>query len=278
MYVSNEECALFSTYIHEITGLVIDEEKKYLLENRFDFLCRELGLNTLYELYIKARNDRSRALEYTITDLITTHESSFFRDETPFEIIRSYVRDRECLERLEEQGSWPQQIDVWSTACANGQEIYSVAMVLREILGPAATRRAAILGTDISDMCITRASYGKYSSLEIERGLSRERLCKYFTADGEAWKVCDEIRAMTSFRRINLLDDFSHLKKFDIVLCRNVAVYFTLEDRKRLFERMADRLKSQGIVIIGSTETLIGVSPRFQREERHSGVFYKLAR
>ncbi len=278
MEVSNEEYALFSRYIYHITGVVIDEDRKYLLENRFEFLCRELGCSSLYELYVRTMNDTSRAIEREIVDLITTHESSFFRDEKPFEIIRSYVREKECEVRLKGEFYSEPHYDIWSTACANGQEVYSVAMMLYEIMGPGAYRRAAILGSDISDMCISRASYGKFSSLEIERGLSRERVCQYFNADGNHWKVRDEIRAMTSFRRINLLDNFSPMRKFDIVLCRNVAIYFTAEDKRKLFEKIAGQLKDNGILIIGSTETLSRVSPRFMRAEKHSGVFYQLAR
>jgi len=134
------------------------------------------------------------------------------------------------------------------------------------------------LGTDISDEAIAKASYGKYNKFEIERGLSRYRLNKYFTPHGDMWKIKDEIRAMVSFKKFNLMHPLMGLGKFDIVFCRNVAIYFGLEDRKKLFDKIAKVLEPDGYLIIGSTESLTGVHPGFEPKRHLRSIFYQLKR
>jgi chemotaxis protein methyltransferase CheR len=131
------------------------------------------------------------------------------------------------------------------------------------------------LGTDISDSAITQASYGKYNKFEIERGLDRAVLQKHFSLFGDSWKIKDDIRAMVNFRKLNLMQPFSTLGKFDIIFCRNVAIYFTLQDRTKLFDKIADSLTDDGYLIIGSTESLTGVCPRFVPKRHLRSIFYQ---
>jgi chemotaxis protein methyltransferase CheR len=133
-----------------------------------------------------------------------------------------------------------------------------------------------LLGTDLSDAAIKQASYGLYNRFEIERGLPRECLQRYFLSSGADWKIKDEIRSMATFRKMNLMQPFSGLGKFDIIFCRNVAIYFTLEDRKTLFNKIADVLEPDGYLIIGSTESLTGVCPRFVPKRHLKSIFYQL--
>ena len=133
-----------------------------------------------------------------------------------------------------------------------------------------------LLGTDISDAAVSQASYGKYNKFEIEWGLKGDKLQKYFSPNGDTWKVKDEIRAMATFRKLNLMFPFNGIGKFDIVFCRNVAIYFSPEDRKNLFERISNILAPDGYLIIGSTETLTGICPKFAPKRHMRSIFYQL--
>ena len=170
----------------------------------------------------------------------------------------------------------PSPIRIWSAACSTGQEVYSIAIVLKQLGLDTGKYNIKLLGTDISDAAVAQASYGAYNRFEIERGLSREILERYFVSNGEGWKPRDEIRAMATFKKLNLLRPFESLGKFDIVLCRNVAIYFSSEDRKKLYDRLANALDEGGSLIIGSSESLTGISNRFEPKRHLRTVFYQL--
>ena len=151
-----------------------------------------------------------------------------------------------------------------------------MAIIIRELVGNQLDNfNFKLLGTDISDGAVKQASYGKYNKFEIERGLPRQTLQKHFTLFGDSWKVKDELRAMVNFRKLNLMLPFSGLGKFDIILCRNVAIYFTLPDRKKLFNKIADSLTDDGYLLIGSTESLTGICPRFVPKRHLRSIFYQ---
>lgn len=166
-------------------------------------------------------------------------------------------------------------IRIWSAAASTGQELYSIAITVKELIRNDPSYNFTLLGTDISDDAIAQASYGKYNKFEIERGLDQKTLRQYFTLFGNTWKIKDEIRAMVNFRKFNLMGPFIGLGKFDIIFCRNVAIYFTLEDRKKLFNKIADALADDGYLMIGSTESLSGVCPRFVPKRHLRSIFYQ---
>ena len=234
-----EEILPLAQYVHGLSGISLDEKKAYLFESRFGPLLEDLGLKTYNELLIKARADLSHKLEQRIIDAITTNETLFFRDSSPFEVLQhKIVPDLIDSRTARSTGNLPIRLKIWSAACSTGQEVYSIAIVLKELLAGNPRYSVSLLGTDLSDAAIAQASYGQYNRFEIERGLPGDKLKKYFEPNGASWKIRDEIRAMASFRKINLMQPFNHLGKFDIIFCRNVAIYFTLEDRKRLFDRL----------------------------------------
>jgi chemotaxis protein methyltransferase CheR len=168
-------------------------------------------------------------------------------------------------------------IRIWSAACSTGQEVYSIAIALREALGNLNNFQISILGTDISDEAVTRASYGKYNKFEIERGLPAQTLNRYFTLMGDGWKIKDEIRAMAVFKKFNLMKPFTGLGRFDVVFCRNVAIYFTPMDKKLVFEKIAGVLEPDGSLVIGSTESLTGVTEAFEPRRYMRAIFYQPA-
>jgi chemotaxis protein methyltransferase CheR len=166
-------------------------------------------------------------------------------------------------------------IRIWSAACSTGQEVYSILISLKEVLGDLSAYSVRVLATDISDSAIAHASRGVYQPGEIVRGMPTDLLARYFTSEGGAYKVRDDIRAFASFKRWNLFDDFSSFGRFDVVFCRNVAIYFTDEDKRRLFERIERVLESDGALIIGSTESLLGSAQGLEAKRYLRAVYYQ---
>ena len=272
--INPDEVQLFSRYVYGISGINIEASKAYLIETRLGRILESENCNSYSEFYQKAKADASKNLEKKIIDAITTNETLFFRDSNPFELLRHKILPEVIDKRLSK--STQQPIRIWSAACSTGQEVISIAIVLKELLGSTNKYNIKLLGTDLSDAAVKQASYGSYNKFEIERGLPRERLQRYFRSDGANWKIKDEIRAMATFQKFNLMHPFSGLGKFDIIFCRNVAIYFTLDDRKKLFNKIADVLEPDGYLIIGSTESLTGVCPRFVPKRHLKSIFYQL--
>ena len=272
--IKPDEIQLFARYIYGISGINIEASKAYLIETRLGRILESENCSSYSEFYHKIKADGTRVLEKKVVDAITTNETLFFRDANPFELLKHKIFPEVIDRRASKSPSAP--IRIWSAACSTGQEVFSIAIILKELLGSINRYNIKLLGTDLSDAAIKQASYGSFNKFEIERGLPRDRLQAYFTSNGANWKIKDEIRSMATFQKFNLMHPFSALGKFDIILCRNVAIYFTLEDRKKLFHKIADALEPDGYLIIGSTESLTGVCPRFVPKRHLKSIFYQL--
>ncbi len=272
--ITRDEFTVWSRYIYEICGIFLDDSKGYLVETRLSGLMREVGVAGFSELYYKAKSDLTNALRRKIVDAITTNETSFFRDSAPFDLLRHKLIP-ELIDRRKKAGLRLVPIRIWSAACSTGQEAYSTGIVLKELLVDANSYDVRIIGTDISDKAVAQASYGHYSRLELERGMPGEKIDRYFLRNGERWKVRDDIRGMATFRTMNLLQAFSFPAPFDIIFCRNVAIYFTEPDKIRLFQSLGRCLARDGALIIGSTESLTGVCPEFEPKRHLRSVFYQ---
>jgi chemotaxis protein methyltransferase CheR len=275
--VTTDDLKIICKYILDITGIELDESKAYLVETRLGGLAEEYQFASYRELCSKAKLDSSKTIENRIIDAISTNETLFFRDIGPFEVLQHKILP-DLIDRRTEKftGHLPIPIRIWSAACSTGQEVYSIAIVLKELLADFKKYHITLTGTDISDAAIARASFGKYNKFEIERGLSKTILQKYFIPNGGNWKICDEIRGMVAFGKRNILQPFIGIGKFDIVFCRNVAIYFNIEDRKKLFENIAGVLAPDGYLVIGSTESLTGISPMFESKRYLRTIYYQL--
>jgi chemotaxis protein methyltransferase CheR len=273
--ITPDELSTWSRYVHEICGVFLDQSKGYLLETRLSGLVRETGAASFSELYYKAKSDLSNSLRRKIIDAITTNETSFFRDSAPFDLLRNKLIP-ELIDRRKKTGGRIVPIRIWSAACSSGQEAYSTGIVLKEMLGDLSNYDIRILGTDISDKVVAQASYAHFTRLELDRGMPPDKISKHFVAEGDRWKVRDEIRALASFRTINLLQTFSFPTPFDIIFCRNVAIYFTEPDKKRLFQNLGRCLARDGSLIVGSTESIAGICPEFEPQRHMRSVFYRV--
>ena len=273
--ITKDEQTVWSRYIKEITGIHLDETKGYLLETRLGGLLREAGAASFTEFHAKVKSDFSNGLRRKVVDAITTNETSFFRDTSPFELLQHKLIP-ELIDRRNKAGVKPVPIRIWSAACSTGQEACSTGIMLKELLGDLRNYDIRILGTDISDRAVAAASYGHFGKFELERGMPQDKIAKYFVTEGDRWKIRDEIRAMATFRTMNLLEPFSFPVPFDIIFCRNVAIYFTETDKIRLFRNLGKCLAKDGCLIIGSTESIGGLCPEYEPKRYLRSVFYQL--
>jgi chemotaxis protein methyltransferase CheR len=270
----SEERQSVAQYIHSICAITLDQSKDYLIESRLSGLMAETGSASFAQLVGLSKSDSSGSLKRKIIDQITTGETLFFRDSSPFDLLRFKIIP-EIIDRRARTGQTV-PIRIWSAACSTGQELYSIAMVLKEMLGNLNGYNIRLLGTDISDQAVARASEAIFSQVEIARGLTDAAREKSFVPHPRGWKIRDEIRGMASFRKLNLMEDFSSLGKFDIIFCRNVAIYFNERDRASLFNRIEQRLETDGCLVIGSMESLTGVSPQFESKRHLRSVYYQV--
>ena len=212
-------------------------------------------------------------LQQKIIDAITTQETLFFRDSSPFEALQNKILP-DLIDACTHSGG-AKRLRFWSAASSTGQEAYSLAMVLRETIPNPASWNLSILATDISDAAIAHASRGWYAAHEVDRGMRASLLPKYFKPHQNGWQVKDEIRGMVSFQRRNLLRPFDELGTFDVIFSRNVAIYFDATARSSLFHRLGDRLTPEGCLFAGSAECLTDLGPRFAPRDHCRATYYQ---
>ena len=271
------EWKLLAGYIQSICGIQLDDSKRYLVENRLHGLLEQTRSDTYSTLYYKARSDSSGALERSIINAITTGETSFFRDDAPFQLLRHKILP-DLIDSRSRMSAGRIPVRVWSAACSTGQEVYSIAIVLRELLGLSDKYDIHLIGTDISPEAVRRASLGVYNNVEAGRGIDPATLTRYFIREGSNWRVRDEIRALASFRVLNLMRDLSILGQFDVIFCRNVAIYFSEADKISLFARISKALAADGYLVVGSTESLTGLCPQYALYRHLRTAYYRPAR
>jgi chemotaxis protein methyltransferase CheR len=274
--ISPEEFTVYARFVRELTGIALEANKGYLIETRLEPMIRELGLKGYSDLYFRIKADSTGALSRKVIDRITTQETSFFRDSSPFDMLKfKIIPDLIDARRKALPPKARIPLRIWSAACSTGQEVYSILISLKEILGDLSSYSIRLLATDISDSAIAHASRGIYQPGEIVRGIPSDLLSRYFTPDGGGYKVRDDIRALASFKRWNLFDDFSAFGRFDVVFCRNVAIYFTEEDKRKLFERIERVMEPDAALVVGSTESLLGSTQGLEAKRHLRAVYYQ---
>lgn len=275
MKVTPEEFKAFSQYILDISGISLGMGKEYLLETRLTRLMTQLKCASYAQLLQKAKADTKKKIENQIIDAMSTNETYFFRDKSPFDLLQyKIIPDLIDRKKKERPVSKP-SLKLWSAANSTGQEIYSIAMILIEMGLTQDKYDIQLIGTDISDAAIAQASYGVYNKFEIARGLDPRRLNRYFKPYEDGYKIRDRVRAMVQFRKMNLMKPFVGLGKFDIILCRNVMIYFIPQDRKKIYQNISKVLNPSGYLLIGSTESLVNDIDLFQPQKYLNSVFYQ---
>ncbi|MBK8014220.1 MAG: protein-glutamate O-methyltransferase CheR [Deltaproteobacteria bacterium] len=266
--VSDDELRMLADYVYSLTGIQLDADKRYLVEGRLEPLLSDSPRSTYAELCARAKAGDHR-LQRAIVDAISTHETSFFRDRKVFELLSHKI----FPEFFGTDTKRP--MSIWSAACSTGQEAYTVGMVLESILFKLEDVRVRILGTDISSFAVDAANRGLYLKSEIERGLSNREVEKYFTEVKGMYRVRDDLRSLCQFRVDNLLSPAARAPH-DIILCRNVLIYFGDKEKKTVLDTLTARLKPDGILLVGATESILRFSPKLVRRDFRGAVYYQL--
>jgi chemotaxis protein methyltransferase CheR len=249
------------------SGLTLSAEKQYLVESRLMPLAQRTGLTDLAALTRKLRSG-DEALTVDVVEAMTTNETFFFRDKLPFEHFKTFIMPSLLATRARHK-----RVRIWCAAASTGQEPYSFAMMLKEMGRQVEDFRIEIVATDISQDVLEKAKSGIYSQFEVQRGLPIQMLIKYFKQDGEMWQIAPEIRAMVQFRPLNLLADFGRNGIFDLVVCRNVLIYFDQETKTEVIDRLARVIAPDGYLILGAAETTIGLSQGFKAIPERRGLY-----
>ncbi len=277
IHVTPEEFTNFSKYILDISGIALGPGKEYLLETRLGSMMKKLECQSYENLLRKVKSDRSRKLESQVINAISTNETYFFRDQSPFKLLQyKILPDLIDRQKSKKRMGIKPSIRIWSAANSTGQEIYSIAMILLEMGVTPDKYNIRLLGTDISDTAITQSNCGIYNKFEVSRGLDPKWLNKYFIAKGDKYKVKDELRTMVQFKQMNLMKPFMNIGKFDIVLCRNVMIYFTAQARKKIYKDLSTTMEKDGYLLIGSTESLVNDTDLFTSSKYLNSIFYQL--
>ncbi|ABA03791.1 MCP methyltransferase, CheR-type [Nitrobacter winogradskyi Nb-255] len=253
--------------LKERSGLDLTAEKQYLVESRLTPLARKAGLSGIGDLVQKMKTGAT-ALTIDVVEAMTTNETFFFRDKTPFEHLRETV-----IPALLQARAARRHLRIWCAAGSTGQEPYSIAMCLKEC-GPKLTGwRTEIIATDLSNEVLEKSRAGLYSQFEVQRGLPIQLLIKHFKQVGELWQINPDIRAMVQHRQLNLLQDFSHLGVFDVIFCRNVLIYFDQETKAGVFTRLARQVEADGFLALGTAETVVGLTDAFKPHPDKRGLY-----
>lgn len=262
----------FQEFLENACGIVLGENKQYLVSSRLSRLMSEKNIISLGQLLDEVTNKNNRGLQESIIEAMTTNETSWFRDIHPFENFREIILPDICKDRTS-------LIRIWSAACSSGQEPYSISMSIHEfqMFRPGLLKSdVKIIATDISPAILDYARKAKYESLAMARGLSDERKKRYFKEVSGDWEISQNIRSRVEFREVNLLNNYALLGKFDIIFCRNVLIYFAEKSKLDILERITRTLNPGGYLYLGGSEALVGLGNEYEIIRTSGGVIYKL--
>jgi len=253
------------------SGIVLDEGKEYLIEARLGALAKSSGMASASELVSGCSKPNGKAIERNIVDAMTTNETSFFRDIHPFELLKKQV-----LPDLIAQNATKRTLNVWCAASSTGQEPYTLAMTMRDNFPQLLSWKINFIASDLSRDVLNRACAGRYSQLEINRGLPATMLVKYFRKDGQEWEIKPDMRAMIDFREINLLEAWPLMPALDLVFIRNVLIYFNTETKKKILGRIRNLMQPAGYLFLGGAETTLNIDDNFERMQADKSGCYRL--
>lgn len=266
--IKTEDFELLCGIVKSRSGLSLSPDKAYLLENRLMAVARKWGMNDIDGLAASVRGGPNEELLREITEAMTTNETLFFRDQTPFEQLEKVV-----LPRLLESRKESRRIRIWSAACSSGQEPYSIAMILKGMGSVLDNWRIDICATDISRTMLDKARAGLYTQFEVQRGLPIAMLMKHFRQAGDKWEIDPAIRSMVGYQEFNLLNSSAGLGQFDIVFCRNVLIYLDPPTKSQVLDNVWKQMPADGILYMGGAETVMGVTDKFQPVSDHRGMY-----
>ncbi len=259
--------------VHRESGIVLGPDKAYLIQTRLRQVAGQEGAFSIDELCNRLRFKRDLGLEFRIVEALTINETSFFRDTQPFETLKRIIFPELLRRRAPER-----RISIWSAACSTGQEAYSIGMTIMESLFGISGWSVNLLATDISRRALNQARDGRYSQLEVSRGISKESLRRYFTKDDRHWVVRPSLKELVEFREANLTQNLAARVRgpFDVIFCRNVLIYFDSTTKTRILGSLRQLLKPDGYLFLGAAEDASMYDPAFQRTELGRASAYRI--
>ena len=261
----------FRTFLEQQCGIVLGENKQYLVKSRLAPLMAKFDVASLGELVARTLSPIERQLRAAVIDAMTTNETLWFRDDYPFQLLGKKILPDLVGRRT--------PVKIWSAASSSGQEPYSIAMIVLEYQqrNPGAFPGGVqVIGTDISPTMLEHCKYGHYDSLALARGLSPERKRQFFEhGNNDMLKIKDHVKKMVSFRPLNLLNSYSLMGRFDIVFCRNVLIYFSPEIKAQIIAQINGVLNPSGHLFLGASESLSGLNQDFNMLRCNPGIVYQ---
>lgn len=254
--------------IHRLCGIVLNDDKEYLIRHRLEPVALRCGCRNFDEFRAKLAGSEATRLQEAIIEAITTQETAFFRDRHPFDALRQQILPELVRNRNSLVPTTRRPIRIWCAGAATGQEAYSLAILIHELAAAAPLSDphpadCPVLATDISAEALAVAKAGVYQATQIQRGLTASQIHKYFEHCGDHWVARPMLRKLVEFRRVNLIQPFSSLGAFDVILCRNVLIYFDEATRRTICRQFQAMLAEKGWLLLGSAENLYGVSDQF---------------
>jgi chemotaxis protein methyltransferase CheR len=257
--------------VRERSAIVLEDGKQYLVESRLTQVARREGLQSVEDVVARLRNAPMGALHRKVIEAMTTNESSFFRDVNPYNALRQTVFPEIIKRRAAER-----TLRIWSCACSSGQEPYSIAMLLQESFPSLASWNVRMVATDLSSEMVARARAGVFTHLEVNRGLPAPMLVKYFVRSGMDWQIRADLRAAIEFRELNLAAQWSGLQAADVVMLRNVLIYFDNETKRQILRKVRQVLRPGGYLFLGTAETTMNLDDEYEPARADGAVFYRV--
>ncbi|MBC2607168.1 CheR family methyltransferase [Pelagicoccus albus] len=272
MSLSPSQFDYVSTLAKSRAAIVLQTGKEYLVESRLSPLAREKGFDSLGAMIDSMTSTRGYGdIHKSVVEALTTNETLFFRDLHPFEAM-----EKKLIPEIMARRATERRIDIWSGASSTGQEAYSIAMMLREKFPELRNWKVKIIGTDLCSKALEKANRGVYNQMEVNRGLPMPLLVKYFSKVDEGWELKPEMKQMTEFRKMNLIEHWPNLPKFDIVLMRNVLIYFDIETRRKILAGIRGVLNRDGAMFLGASETTFNVDENWIVENHGRSHIYRI--
>ncbi|MCB1720337.1 MAG: protein-glutamate O-methyltransferase CheR [Alphaproteobacteria bacterium] len=259
---------IYKDLLKEKSGLVLTQDKSYLVESRLNPVAKKWGYDSLDTMTMALQGVPDKDLVRDIVEAMTTNETSFFRDSRPFDLFKDVV-----IKYMKEARAPRRRLRIWCAAASSGQEPYTIAMLLKEAAMEFPGWSFEIIATDISHDILNLAREGRYTQFEVQRGLPIQLLMKYFTQDGDRWQLNDEIRKMVKYDYFNLLDPMAKLGTFDIIFCRNVLIYFDEQTKGMVLDKMAQQIEKDGFLFLGGAETVLGITNSFKPIPDRRGLY-----
>ncbi|WJG10548.1 protein-glutamate O-methyltransferase CheR [Aliiglaciecola sp. LCG003] len=269
--LSHQDFVQFAQFLERQCGIVLSESKAYLVKSRLMPLVRQENQQDLSAMLKAVVTGRNSLLREKVIDAMTTNETLWFRDKYPFEIL-----SKDLFQNLT---SLNRKVRIWSAACSSGQEPYSIAMLVQEYKrqNPRAFPAGVeIVATDISADMLQKARLAQYDGLSLGRGLPDDLKQRYFTSlDNGSMQLARGVSSLVNFQELNLLGSFANLGRFDIVFCRNVLIYFSQQNKRKILQQIAASLQDNGILFLGASESISEVTDQFSMIRNNPGLYYQ---